>query len=409
MVGKYIPVIPTYGQQLVIEGKRKKFGLVRMAKDPQRMYNFWVTSITESVALAPKAKWIMAEGQDEGHENEWAQANTKAMAYLRYKQTDTDGVPAPPPIRQAPEQPPAGIMAAAAGINADLMAVVGIFDPSQLPQGPISGKALQGQQMQVDMTNYHYYDNLTRSIAHTGRIILDLIPKIYDKERVMRIIGDDGKPKIVTINQQGKDENGVDKVLNDVTVGEYDIVMETGPGYSTKRQEAVESMMTALTANPNLFGQIGDLVFRNMDFPGAEIIADRLASINPLAQIDDQSKIPPQVQMQIKQMQDALQQMGQQNQQLQMYIKQRQDVEEVKQGHEDRRAMLNAQVKVNDQNTRSVTSQNKMEIDALMELILHHMDTAKLEREISARNQEQYGFANQATASLQPSNVAQSQ
>jgi TolA-binding protein len=146
-----------------------------------------------------------------------------------------------------------------------------------------------------------------------------------------------------------------------------------------------------------------------MDFPGAEIIADRLASINPLAQIDDQSKIPPQVQMQIKQMQDALQQMGQQNQQLQMYIKQRQDVEEVKQGHEDRRAMLNAQVKVNDQNTRSVTSQNKMEIDALMELILHHMDTAKLEREISARNQEQYGFANQATASLQPSNVAQSQ
>jgi SMC interacting uncharacterized protein involved in chromosome segregation len=300
-------------------------------------------------------------------------------------------------------------MAAAAGINADLMAVVGIFDPSQLPQGPISGKALQGQQMQVDMTNYHYYDNLTRSIAHTGRIILDLIPKIYDKERVMRIIGDDGKPKVVTINQQGKDENGVDKVLNDVTVGEYDIVMETGPGYSTKRQEAVESMMAALTANPNLFGQIGDLVFRNMDFPGAEVIADRLASINPLANIDDQSKIPPQVQMQIKQMQDALQQMGQQNQQLQMAIKQRQDVEEVKQAHEDRRAMLNAQVKVNDQNTRSVTSQNKMEIDALMELILHHMDTAKLEREISARNQEQYGFTNQATGSLQPSNVAQAQ
>jgi len=168
-------------------------------------------------------------------------------------------------------------------------------------------------------------------------------------------------------------------------------------------------MMQALTANPNLFGQIGDLVFRNMDFPGAEVIADRLASINPLAQIDDQSKIPPQVQMQIKQMQDALQQMGQQNQQLQMYIKQRQDIEEVKQGHEDRRAMLNAQVKVNDQNTRSVTSQNKMEIDALMELILHHMDTAKLEREISARNQEQYGFANQATGSLQPTNVAQPQ
>jgi len=408
-VGKHIPVIPTYGQQLVIEGKRKKFGLVRMAKDPQRMYNFWVTSITESVALAPKAKWIMAEGQDEGHENEWAQANTKTMSYLRYKQTDTDGQPAPPPIRQAPEQPPAGIMAAASGINADLQAVVGIFDPNQLPQGNISGKALQGQQMQVDMTNYHYYDNLTRSIAHTGRIILDLIPKIYDKERVMRIIGDDGKPKIVTINQKTTGENGVDRVLNDVTIGEYDIVMDTGPGYSTKRQEAVESMMAALTANPNLFGQIGDLVFRNMDFPGAEIIADRLASINPLANIDEDSKVPPQAQMQIQQMQQALQQMAQQNQQLQMAIKQRQDVEQVKQAHEDQRAMLNAQVKVHDQNTRSITSQNKMEIEALTDLILHHMDTRRLEKEIAARNEEQYGFAKEANAELGQGNLAQPQ
>jgi len=259
------------------------------------------------------------------------------------------------------------------------------------------------------MTNFHYYDNLTRSIAHTGRIILDLIPKIYDKERVMRIIGDDGKPKVITINQKGQDETGVDRVLNDVTVGEYDIVMDTGPGYSTKRQEAVESMMAALTANPNLFGQIGDLVFRNMDFPGAEVIADRLASVNPLAKIDDNSKIPPQVQMQIQQMQAAMQQMGQQNQQLQMMIKQRQDIEQVKQVHEDQRAMLNARVKVNDQNTRSITSQNKMEIDALMELILHHMDTKKLEKEIAARNQEQYGFANQANVGLDQGNVAQTQ
>jgi len=146
-----------------------------------------------------------------------------------------------------------------------------------------------------------------------------------------------------------------------------------------------------------------------MDFPGAEVIADRLASVNPLAKIDDNSKIPPQVQMQIQQMQAAMQQMGQQNQQLQMMIKQRQDIEQVKQVHEDQRAMLNARVKVNDQNTRSITSQNKMEIDALMELILHHMDTKKLEKEIAARNQEQYGFANQANVGLDQGNVAQTQ
>lgn len=399
--GKYIPIVPTYGQQCVVDNKRKKFGLVRMAKDPQRMYNFWQTSMTESVALAPKAKWIMAEGQDENHEQEWASANNTSYAYLRYKQTDINGQPAPPPIRQVPEQPPAGIMAASQSITQDLQAVVGIFDPSQLPQGNMSGKALNGQQMQVDMTNFHYYDNLTRSIAHTGRIILDLIPKIYSTERVMRIIGDDGKPELTTINQKAMGQDGVEIILNDVTVGEYDVVMETGPGYNTKRQEAVDSMMTLLAADPNLMQQAGDLIFRNMDFPGADIIADRLAAVNPLAQIDEKSPIPPQVQMQLANSQQQMQQMAQQIQQLQMMIKNRQDVEAVRQTGEDRRAVLAAEVKMRDQNTRSLTSQNKTEIDALMKLILGHMDTARLEAEIASRNRDQYGVMTQATQSIE--------
>jgi len=399
--GKYIPIVPTYGQQCVVDNKRKKFGLVRMAKDPQRMYNFWQTSMTESVALAPKAKWIMAEGQDENHEQEWASANNTSYAYLRYKQTDINGTPAPPPIRQVPEQPPAAIMAASQSITQDLQAVVGIFDPNQLPQGNISGKALQGQQGQIDMTNFHYYDNLTRSIAHTGRIILDLIPKIYSAERVMRIIGDDGKPELTTINQKGVDENGVETILNNVTVGEYDVVMETGPGYNTKRQEAVDSMMTLLAADPNLMQQAGDLIFRNMDFPGADIIADRLASVNPLAQIDEKSEVPPQVQMQLAQSQQQMQAMAQQIEQLAMMIKNRQDVEQVRQTGEDRRAVLSAEVKMRDQNTRSLTSQNKTEIDALMKLILGHMDTARLEAEIRARNQDQYGVMTQATQAIE--------
>jgi len=401
--GKYIPVVPTYGQQCVVDNKRKKFGLVRMAKDPQRMYNFWQTSMTESVALAPRAKWIMAEGQDENHEQEWASANNTSYAYLRYKQTDINGTPAPPPIRQAPEQPPAAIMAAAQSITQDLQAVVGIVDPNQLPSGNISGKALQGQQQQIDMTNFHYYDNLTRSIAHTGRIILDLIPKIYSSERVMRIIGDDGKPELMTINQKTgqQDENGIEKILNDVTVGEYDVVMDTGPGYNTKRQEAVDSMMQLLAADPNLMQQAGDLIFRNMDFPGAETIADRLAAVNPLAQIDEKSEVPPQVQMQLAQSQQQMQQMSQQIQALQMMIKNRQDVEQVRQTGEDRRAVLAAEVKMRDQNTRSLTSQNKTEIDALMKLILGHMDTARLEAEIASRNMDQYGVMEQATQSIE--------
>jgi len=337
---KYIPIVPTYGEEFVVDNKRKKYGLVRMAKDPQRMYNFWKTALTESVALAPKAKWLLAEGQDEGHENEWAMANIKAMPVLRYKQKDIEGVPAPVPTRIQPEAPPAGIIAAADGINADMQAVLGIFDPNQMATGNISGKALNGQQQQIDLTNFHYYDNLTRSIKHTAKIILDLVPKIYDQARVMRIIGDDGKPDLVDINKRQSDEQGVMTILNDVTVGEYDVVMDTGPGYNSKRIEAVNSMMPMLSADPNLMNVAGDLIFRNMDFPGADVIADRLAAANPLAQIDDKSPVPPQVQMQLAQSKKTIEELQQQLQGMQLMLKNRADVEQMKQEAETKRTLI---------------------------------------------------------------------
>ena len=401
--GKYIPIIPVYGRHIVIGDKRKKFGMIRYAKDPQRMYNFWQTSITEGVALAPKAKWLIAEGQDEGHESDWANANIKSFPLLRYKQTDIEGRAAPVPQRLQPEPPQAGIMAAAAGVDDDIKSIMGVFDPAQLKQGNISGKALNGQQQQVDLTNFDYYDNLTRSISHCGTIILDLLPKIYDTERVMRIIGDDGKPELLTINQR----DSVGRVLNDMTVGQYDVVMDTGPGYNSKRQEAVDSMMPILAADPSLMQTCGDLVFRNMDWPGADVIADRLAAANPLAQIDEHSEVPPQVQMQLAQAKKQVADMQQQMEAMQMMIKQRQDIEQVKQDNENKRALLNAtakahntetmaEVKVNDQNTRAITSQNKTEIDAIVQLLLHHMDTGRLEREIKLRNEEQYKYANAA-------------
>ena len=337
---KYIPIVPVYGRHVVVGDKRHKFGIVRHAKDAQRMYNFWQTTITESVALAPKAKWLMAEGQDENHENEWAAANVKSFPLLRYKQTDIDGNPAPPPIRLQPEPPPAGVMAASAAINQDIATLMGIFDPSQQLPGNISGKALNGQQQQVDLTNFDFYDNLTKSICQVGKIILDLTPKIYDTQRVMRIIGDDGKPDLVTINEVKQDAQGVYQVLHDMTVGQYDVVMETGPGYNSKREAAVEAMMPLLNGNQQLFGIAGDLVFRNMDFPGAEIIADRLAAANPLAQIDEKSDIPPQVQMQLAQSKKQVQQMTQQIQAMQLAMKQRQDIEQVKQDAETKRVLI---------------------------------------------------------------------
>jgi hypothetical protein len=404
--GRYIPVVPCYGAQVVIEGKRKKYGLVRFAKDPQRMYNFWRTSMTESIALAPKAKWVMAEGQDEGHENEWAMANIKSMPVLRYKQRDINGEQAPAPSRLQPEPPPVGIMQAAMEVSNDLQTVMGIFDPSQQLPGNVSGKALQGQQGQVDLSNFHFYDNMTRSIKWTGKIILDLIPKIYDTERVLRIIGVDGKPDMTTINEV----QATGEVLNNVTVGEYDIVMDTGPGYNSKREQAVEAMLP-LMAQQEVFQVAGDLMFRNMDFPGADTIADRLAAMNPLAQIDEKSDIPPKIQMMLMQLQKTVQDQQQQMQAMGLDIKYRGSVEQTKQDGETRREMLRAvakahntetmaEVKVNDQNTRAITTQNKTEIEAVVKLLLANMSPADLARMISRMNAEQYAFADAASADI---------
>ena len=356
--GKYIPIVPVYGRHIVIGDKRKKFGMIRYAKDPQRMYNFWQTSITEGVALAPKAKWLLAEGQDEGHENDWTNANIKSFPLLRYKQTDIDGRPAPPPTRLQPEPPQAGIMAAAMGVDNDIKAIMGVFDPAQLGQGNISGKALNGQQQQVDLTNFDYYDNLTRSISHVGKICLDLIPKIYDTERVMRIIGDDGKPELLTINQR----DSVGRVLNDISVGQYDVVMETGPGYNSKRQEAVDNMLPLLSAAPELMQVAGDLVFRNMDWPGADIIADRLAAANPMAQIDDKSKIPPQVQMQLAMSQKQIQELTQAVQARDLMLQNRMDVEQLRQDSETKRTLMKETGRANEAELREASDRAEMQM-----------------------------------------------
>jgi hypothetical protein len=275
--GRWIPIVPVYWTSVVMDGKRNLRGLVYDAMDPQRMVNFWQTSITESIALAPKAKWLIAEGQDEGHENEYKNANLSSAPVLRYKPTDVTGKPVPPPQRIQPEPPPAGALEAAFLASQNLSRVLGIFDPAVRGGAQHkSDKTLNAERGQSEMANFDGYDNLTRSIKHTWRIMLSWFPSTYDTQRVQRIIGEDGREQMVTLNEkaqeQGPDGEAIEKVLNDVTVGTYDVVMQTGPGYDTRRQEGVaatvELMGTPL--GEKVAAVADDLIVRNMDFPGAE-------------------------------------------------------------------------------------------------------------------------------------------
>lgn len=415
--GRYIPIVPVYGVQVVLDGKRKRFGLVRFARDPQTMINFWQTAMTESAGMATKAKWLIAEGQDEGHENEFAQANTRAFPVLRYKTVDVDGKPAPPPIRIDPPQVDGAALQNALIAGENLKRVLGVYDPQMRKPGPVSGKAIHGEAMQAEESNYNYFDNLTRSIKHAARIILGWVPTTYDVQRMVRIIGDDGKPQLVTLNEQVQQEPtgaeaGAMKIKNDVTVPEYDVVMDTGPGFNTKRQEAVEALGTMLAGNKELWQIAGDLIFRNMDFPGAEIIADRLAAANPLAQIDENSDIPPKAQIMIKHLQAQLQQAGQQIKGMGAEIQYKHGLEQIKQEGATKRTLMqetgNAHVeqmrdatKQHDVEARALTAQNVEEIKGIVALLLKHIDTKHLEKELEARNQEQKAKADEAAVTLQ--------
>lgn len=390
--GKWIPVVPMYWTRVQIESRRIMQGLVADAMDPQRMVNFWNTAITESLALAPKAKWLMAVGQDEGQETEWKNANISPNPVLRFNQKDVDGAPAPPPERVQPEPLPSGFAEAAFLATQHLSRVMGVFDPAVRGAAQHkSDKTLNAEQGQSENSNFDGYDNLTRSMKHTGRIALSWMPVIYDKARIQRIIGEDGREQMVQLNQPGKDSEGVDTVLNDVTVGTYDVIMETGPGYDTRRQEGVTAMMELLGTplGEKVAATADDLVVRQMDFPGADTIADRLAAANPLSQIDEQSEIPPAVQMKLKGQEQMIQELQKQLQAAGIEIKFGLQKEQMKQEGETRRKLMDTHVRAHDTEVKAETAQNKTEIDAILKAVLAHVDTQHLEAEIAQRDRSQ--------------------
>lgn len=398
--GKWIPIVPCYGVSVMIDGKRQRMGLVRFAKDPAMMNNFWYTAMTESLALGTKAKWKVAEGSIEGHENEWNRSNINPNPVLTYKTTGLDGGQVPPPEYIQPEQPPAGQITAMQIAGQALAKVVGIFDPATRSGAQHkSDKAIRAENAQSEMSNYHFYDNLTRSIMHSGRIIMSYMPVVYDTERVMRIIGDDGRPSLVTLNEK-KEVEGVAKVLNDMkSVDQYDIVMETGPGYDTKRQEGVEAMMGLLgtALGEKIAATSSDLIIRGMDFPGAEAIADREAAANPLSEIDEKSEIPPRIQMMIKGLQGQLKQAQGVIQQLGMELKYKGDLQMKLQGIKEEgatrrelmqqtsdaheREITQAQ-KQHDTETYALSAQNVAEINGLVRILTSKTDHAHRMREL---------------------------
>lgn len=347
----WIPVFPVFGSEIDIDGKVIRSGLIRHARDPQLMYDFWMTAATEEVALRPKTPFIGAEGQFEGHENEWGKANVRSFPYLQYKPTTVDGQLAPPPQRQMMADIPQGMLTMAMHANDNIKATTGLFDSSLGAAGnATSGKQELAQQRQGNIATFHYQDGLTRTLRHAGRCLVSMIPHYYDTARITQIMREDGTIESIPINQEQTPEQmqtqqtqqqesgkaiAIKKVVNDVRVGKYATVVDTGPSYNTMREQAADAMVQFGQSWPKLMDIAGDKVVKAMNWPGSKEIAERIErTIPPELTYDPKDPkagpppIPPQIKQQMDQMQTALQEARAELQKLQSGV----DREQIKAG-----------------------------------------------------------------------------
>lgn len=379
--GEWIPVFRVEGNARDIDGHMMRRGMVRNMQGPQRMVNYGETAKIKRLGLAPQAPWVAAEGQLDGHP-EWTDANQRAYPAMVYKpvtvQTSQGEVPLPPPQRQPPAQIEAGFSEFVQGMRSNLLAVAGMpNEPDADRQGVVvSGRAIDRRQYLSDQSHYQYYDNLTLAIAQCWRVMVDWIPVYFSEQRMQRIIGEDSTPEMVEINQpvveQDETGNPIHRVKYDLSIGRYDVVMDTGPGYETKRAEGADNMIELLKvqALAEIIAKQGaDLVFRSIDHPYMQELADRLIAANP----DGLKKIMEGLSGRAKSIVQALSNenaaLKQQLQSLQQDMKAGITKEHMAATVKAHDTNVMAQTKVHDTETRAKTAVQVAEINAAAKLI----------------------------------------
>lgn len=304
--GRYIPIVRAPGEETVIDGELDRKGHVRALIDPQRMYNYNASAEVEFGALQGKSPYLAPAQAIEGHETYWQTANTVNHSVLPWNHKDDDGSPIPPPERA---QPPGTAPAFIAGMQAaaqDMQLVSGQYQAQMgQPSNERSGVAIQQRQRQGDNATYHYIDHLAMAIRFTGKIIVDLAPKIYDTPRVMKILQEDGAELHIQIDPSAPQAHaqveaaqaGKIAAVFNPRLGDYEVQADVGPAFATRRQEAFNALSQIAAQNPDLMSVIGDLVLRAADFPLAEEAAERLKKLAP-PQALGQGPSPAETQLQ---------------------------------------------------------------------------------------------------------------
>ena len=312
--GRMFPFVMVYGEYAWVDGKPLWWGLPRFAKDAQRSYNVARTSISETIAGAPKEYYWATSKQAEGHTKEWAEGHKKNYPYRMYEH---DPKEPGPPKKVGGAVVPVALMQEAQMASDEINAVTGIFSPDiGQANAASSGRQELVRVNQGEVATFNYQDNMSKGVQRTYEIVLDLIPEIYDTERELRVLGSDGSEDYKKVNEVVLDQITKKAVkVNDLAEGKYDVTITTGPSFSTLRQEASETYSNLAQRFPEIMGVAGDLIMKSMDLPYADDIAERLKTLLP-PQIQEQmnadKEIPKEVQEGMMKVQQAMAQVEEQ-------------------------------------------------------------------------------------------------
>ena len=304
-VGRYIPIVPVFGKTTNVDGTFFSRGIVQKAKDAQRMYNYSRSVAVEVNALTPKQPYLATPAMIKGHEERWRNMMTSSdpVMFFNFDQGQK-------PFRESPAAGSPALAQDAQVASADIQSTTGIYEANLGQQGnETSGVAIRGRQYQGELTNYEYADQLSDALELAGKICIDLIPKIYDTERQIRILGEDETEEVISVNKPVQDmQTGEFILTNDLAAGHYDIKMATGPSFSTRKQETAEQLSQIIAQNPDMSSLVGDILFKNMDLVGGDEVISRLRSAGVKAGIiepDQEEAMALQQQMQAQQQIEA--------------------------------------------------------------------------------------------------------
>lgn len=371
--GKFIPIVPVYGAVNWIGNERHVFSLIHFAKDPQRLFNYWKSA--EAHILQKNQDDILAVEHEAiaGFEDEWL--NPGRYGASRYRSRDEHGTQYAAPQRIGAAQPPAGILNATATSQALISDTLNMHAP-QMGQdvNSQSGRAIGLLQRQADTAHFHFQDNLNKSLRQCGRILVDLYPRLYDTPMVRRIIGMDGEEEMVKLNAQPEtpDEmsKAIDGVLNNLSMGRYDVRIDTGPSFNTQREQSFQLLMQVAQFAPGVMQSAGDLIIKDSPLVNAKEIADRIKKTMLPQLLEDDPSVPPAVKAQMTQMQ---QQMQEQMQQMQEMARQLQD----KQADRDvkiREAEIAAESRILEAQINNSGRADVEELRGIVELLKQNVD-----------------------------------